>query len=83
MYVTSKGLGASSYHLSSDGGDSYINYTATENMRSDNGEKLPNIKYFVDPKFDMEKRTFTGKILWTETPVMGGKVEWDFVMKFS
>ena len=37
----------------------------------------------MNPKLDVEKRTFSGLILWDEFTVMGGEDRWDFNMIFS
>ena len=84
VYATSAGVGVQSYHLSPDGGENYISYEdAPDGWTTDQGRKYPARNYFVDPKFNYETRTFSGKIFWNEMSVYGGMVEWDLAMKFS
>ena len=63
-------------------GEAYINYEkAPESWKTDDGEKFPSKKAFVNPVFDLKKRKFSGTILW-DSPVYGD-VRWDYTMIFS
>lgn len=46
-------------------GGSYISYeNAPEEWNLLDGSRPPSKKYFINPKFNKELKTFTGKIIW-------------------
>ena len=46
-------------------GGCYISYSnAPSDWVLKDGNRLPSKKYFVNPKFNKEKNTFSGKIIW-------------------
>ena len=62
-----------SYHFypEADGG-SYISYaSAPEFWKLDNGEMPPEKKPWMDVSYDMETRTFRGKINWAPNSFEG------------
>ena len=60
MYVSQLGLGAGSYNFEPSG-ESYIDYSkAPKSWAFDNNEKFPPKQPFLNPQFDIEKRTFSG-----------------------
>ena len=82
VYVQEGGIGHASYHISPDNSQSScINYeNAPKDWKTDDGQKFPLTKPFVDPSFD--DHTFKGKILWSDSPV-NGNVRWEYKMVFS
>jgi len=48
---------------------SYISYSsALDNWRTDDEQRFPEKKYFLETHYDSEKRIFTGWIDWTVEP---------------
>ena len=88
-YIQGNQEGLASYHFNfpltveNDQGGSYISYeTAPPMWKLQNGDKPPNKKYFDNPKYDADTRTFTGLIDWKENPFHGDYL-WEYTMIFS
>ena len=71
-----------SYHFDSPD-DCYISYVNAPGRVLGNGEKTPEKKPFLDPKYDEKSRTFTGKIDWTDSGGFDGADKWIFKMVFQ
>lgn len=81
-YMQNGGLGLASYHFPSID-EAYISYEAAPpEWALDNGTRPPSMKPFDNPRYDAESRTFTGAIVWGDTP-FGGDARWEYEMVFS
>ena len=82
VYVGKFGLGIESYHLSASG-ESYTNFEKSTET-TDDGKKYPSRKHHVNPKLDIETRTYSGSCHWNEpSTVYGGIFRHDYNFTFS
>ena len=82
IYVNHEGIARGAYHFSIFGGESYANYEKALEWKTDNGKAFPARNPFVDQKFDLENRTFSGSLHWNNT-ILGGVVRSDLKVTFS
>mmetsp|Transcript_51752 Transcript_51752/g.123162 ORF Transcript_51752/g.123162 Transcript_51752/m.123162 type:complete len:322 (-) Transcript_51752:75-1040(-) len=83
-YVQWGEVGFASYHFEKNG-EAYISYESPfcNGFPSlDDGSPLPQRKWFTQPTFDEETRTFRGVINWDPTSFKGA-VCWEYEMLFS
>ena len=74
-------IGNASYHFDEE--VPYINYSKPHSTwQMDNGQKLPDKKYFSEYSYDAATRIFRGTILWNPATV-GGTDKLVYEMVFS
>jgi len=78
------GIGRASYHFP-EIEQAYISWEDTPAVNQagwtlDNGQPLPSRKTFANPQYDEATRTFTGTLIWGNTPLNGwDRVEYEMV----
>jgi len=83
-YMQMGGIGRASYHFP-EIEQAYISWEDTPAVNQagwtlDNGQPLPSRKTFANPQYDEATRTFTGTLIWGNTPLNGwDRVEYEMV----
>jgi hypothetical protein len=72
-----------SYHFMEDNEGPYISYENAPNYwKLKDGTPPPKKKYFEEPVYNKETRTFTGNITWGEN-TFGDAFKWKYKMIFA
>ena len=85
IYIQGNKLGLASYHFGEFDGkqNHFISYlNAYPTWKLSNGEKPDEKKYFIDPKYSPEERSFEGIIDWRPNTFSGSSI-WIYKMIFS
>jgi len=84
VYVQGETVGLASYHFPSIE-NSYISYESPECLiwpPLEDGSRPPPRKYFINPSYNEETKTFKGDIDWSPTKWQGETL-WRYIMVFS
>jgi len=91
VYVQVHAENVAAYHFpplgsaEGGGGQPWAPYLTYHNVASclDDGSNFPEKKYFVNPSYNSDTRTFTGEVHWAAPALCSESNRWVYTMKFS